>query len=125
MALSEAEELELLQLQKSKAMATQPSAENSNQSINMPVAKFAAKQALNLLPQAHPIENLPTIGGDWLSVGRSRRNGCRHGSRKNRPKHDWNCSRRPQCSDNSDGRGIASDGAGCPGRYCPGTKSSK
>jgi len=63
MALSEAEELELLQLQKSKAMATQPSAENSNQSINMPVAKFAAKQALNLLPQAHPIENLPTIGG--------------------------------------------------------------
>lgn len=58
MALSESEELELLQLQKSKALGQN----NPSQMGGKPPLGFVAKQVLGMTPMAHPIDNLPLIG---------------------------------------------------------------
>lgn len=57
MSLSESEELELLQLQKAKAMAGQPQEMGGS-----PPLGFVAKQVFNMTQMAHPVRNLPLLG---------------------------------------------------------------
>lgn len=61
--LSESEELELLQLQKAKALALGQGGMKPTFGNIAAVAPAIAKQVGNMMPIAHPVNNLPIIGG--------------------------------------------------------------
>lgn len=68
--LSEAEELELLQLQKAKALSQAQGGMKMTLPNMAAIAPTVAKQVGNILPMAHPVDNLPmTLGMAGMPLG--------------------------------------------------------